>query len=225
MPGSPSWLQSAYSMCGVDLDDPTVKALKLHKMFISSSAPRTLDASRSGVWFIFTDTCFDPEAFSGVGAVLVSSDGKLERYFSQEIHVEPFKMINVTSRKIAIFELEFFAIFCSFQVWRDLLKGTQLVAYTDNNGVRDSLIACQTSSVNSEPILEACLKIEYELGLNLRMSRDPNDSNIADDPSRGHVEPLQSVGCCTQHLDVQLMWNALLEFARGEALTSNAVPS
>ena len=50
-------------------------------------------------------------------------------------------------------------------------------------------------------------------------------TNIADDPSRGHVESLESVGCCRQHLDVQLMWSALLEFARGEALTSNAFPS
>ena len=92
----------AYSMCGVDLDDSAVKALKLRKMFISSSAPRTLDSSRSGLWFIFTDACFDPEAFSGVGAVLVSSDGKLQGYFSQEIHVELLKVINVTSRKTAI---------------------------------------------------------------------------------------------------------------------------
>ena len=157
--------------------------------------------------------------------MLVSSDGKLQRYFSQEIHVETFKMTNVTSRKTAIIELEFFAIVCSIHVWRDLLKGAQLVAYTDNDGVRDYLIACQNSSVNSQRILEACLKIEYELGLNLWMSRVPADSNIADDPSIGHVDLLESVGCCRQHLDVQLMWNALLELARGEALASNAFPS
>ena len=156
--------------------------------------------------------------------MLASSDGKLQRYFSQEIHVELLKLINVTSRKTAIFELEFFGIFC-IHVWLDLLKGAQLVAYTDNDGVRDFLIACQTSSVNSEPILDCCLKVENELGLNLWMSRVPTDSNIADDPSRGHVDLLESVGCCRQHLDVQLMWNALLEFAREEALTSNAFPS
>ena len=105
-------------------------------------------------------------------------------------------MTNVTSRKTAIFELEFFAIFCPFQVSRNVLRGAQLVVCTDNDGVRDSLIACQTSSVNGEPILEACLKIEYELGVNLWMSRVHTDSNIADDPSRGHVEPLVSSGCC-----------------------------
>ena len=63
-------------MCGVDLDHSIVK---LHRMFISSSAPRILDAARSGVWLIFTDACFDPEAFStpeafsGVGAVYLSA--------------------------------------------------------------------------------------------------------------------------------------------------------
>ncbi len=132
-------------------------------------------------------------------------------------------MINVTSR---LQYLNLSSLRSSApSMWRDLLKGAQLVAYTDNNGARDSLIACQASSVNCEPILEACLKTEYELGLNLWMSRVPTDSNIADDSSRGHVEPLGLAGCCRQHLDVQVMWNALLESARGEALTSNAFPS
>ena len=157
----------AYSMCGLDLDEPTVSALSQHRTFISASAPRTLDVSKSRVWFFFTDACFDPETFSGIGAVLVDSNGKLQHFFSQEIRDEFPKMINVTSRKTAICELELFAIFCSFRVWRNVLKGAQLVVYTNNDGVRDSLIACQTSSVNGEPILEACLKIEYELGMNL----------------------------------------------------------
>ena len=163
----------ASSMCGADLDDPTVTALKLRRTFISLSSPRPLDVSKSGVWFVFTDACFDPETFSGVGAVIVDSNGKLQHFFSQDIRDELLKMINVTSRKTAILELEFFAIFCSLRVWRNFLKIAQLVVYTDNYGVRASLIACQRSSVNGEPILEAGLKIEYELGMNLWMSRHP----------------------------------------------------
>ena len=79
--------------------------------------------------------------------------------------------------------------------------------------------------MNGAPILEACLKIEYELGMNLWMSRVPTDSNIAHDPSSGRVEPLVSAGCCRQHVDVQLMWNALLDVSCGEVLASNAFPS
>ena len=48
---------------------------------------------------------------------------------------------------------------------------------------------------------------------------------IADDPSRGHVEPFVSSDCCRQHVDVWLMWNALLDVSCGEAMTSNAFPS
>ena len=127
-------------MCGVDLEEPTVSTLstlRLDRAFISASSSRTLDVSASGVWFIFTDACFDPETFLGIGAVLVDSNGKLQYFFSQEIHHELLKMINVTSGKTAIFELEFFAMFCSFQVWRNALRGAQLVVCTDNDGVRD----------------------------------------------------------------------------------------
>ena len=109
-------------------------------------------------------------------------------------------------------------------MWWNVLRGAQLVVDTENDGVQDSVIACQTSSVNGEPILEACLKAEYELGVNLWMSRVLTDSNIADDPSRGHVK-LVSAGSCRQHVDVQLMWNASLDVSRGEALASNAFPS
>ena len=41
----------------------SVKALQLRKLFVSSSVPGTLDAVSPGVWFIFTDVCFDREAF------------------------------------------------------------------------------------------------------------------------------------------------------------------
>ena len=188
----------AYSMGGANLDDPTVSALKLHRTFILSSAPRTLDVSKSGVFGSSSRThALILRPFLELELCLLTARGSYNT-FSQEICDELLKMINVTSRKTAIFELEFFAIFCSFQVWRNFPKGAQLVVYADNDGVRDSLIACQTSSVNDEPILEACLKIEYGLGMNLWMSRVPTYSNIADDPSRGHVEPLVSAGCCRQ---------------------------
>ena len=89
----------AYSMCGVDLDEPTVGALRLHRTFISASAPRTLDVSPSGVWFVFTRACFDPETFSGIGGVLVDNNGQREvatllllRFMMNSL----YKMINVT---------------------------------------------------------------------------------------------------------------------------------
>ena len=78
--------------------------------------------------------------------------------------------------------------------------------------------------MNGEPILEACLKIEYELGMNLWMSRVPTHSNTADDPPRGHVEPLVSSGFCSSMLMYSLCGMPYWMY-HVEALTSNAFPS
>lgn len=39
------------------------------------------------------------------------------------------------------FECEFFALFCALWFWAELVDGAAMI-YTDNNGVRDSLIFC-----------------------------------------------------------------------------------
>ena len=176
----------ANTMCGPDLDDCTITALKLHRFFITAVVPRILDGKRSEVWYLFTDACFGPGSFSGIGAVLVDSHGTWHPFFSHESGDDLLKQINVTSGKTTTFELEFFAIFCSLFAWRGLLSSAQVVVYACayNECVGDALMACQTESKNGEPILEACLKLEYELGLNLWMSRVPTDSKIAGDPSR-----------------------------------------
>ena len=99
-----------------------------------------------------------------------------------------------------------------------------LVAHIDNDGVCGALIACQTESKNGEPILETCLKLEYEFGLNLWMSRVPTDSNIADDPSRGQCDTLFARNCQRLEVVVQLVWDALLDYSNGEASTSIVIP-
>ena len=78
----------------------------------------------------------------------------------------------MTSKKNAIFELEFF--FCDLVLSvcvEGIANGFQLVTYTDIDGVRDAPYCYQTESKNGEPNFEACLKLEYELGLNLWVSR------------------------------------------------------
>ena len=52
--------------------------------------------------------------------------------------------------------------------------------YIANDGVRDALIACHTSSINAPPVLEACLSLEYELAWNAWVTRVPRESNIAE---------------------------------------------
>ena len=41
-----------------------------------------------------------------------------------------------------------------------------IVIYTDNDGVRDCLISCNTSSCNAKLILDLFLKVEFEASFN-----------------------------------------------------------
>ena len=84
--------------------------------------------------------------------------------------------------------------------------------YTDNDAVRDCLIACNTSSSNARPILDLYLKVEFQSSFNAWMSRVPTDSNIADAPSRGDCKSLREIGAAETDVNVEMVWNDVQEF-------------
>ena len=120
--------------------------------------------------------------------------------------------INKSHRKTVIFELELFAILCAVIGWKQFVASCAIVVYTDNDAVRDCLISCNTSSGNARPILDLYLKVEFEASFNAWMSRVPTDSNIADAPSRGDCQSLLSLGASKAEVNVDLVWNDVLEF-------------
>ena len=90
-----------------------------------------------------------------------------------------------------------------------------MVVFTDNDAVRDSLIGCRTNSDNASIILEACLRREFSLALNLWVARVPTDSNIADDPSRNSWDGLLRIGALHDALDLDEMWQLLETSTKG----------
>ena len=88
-------------------------------------------------------------------------------------------------------------------VWRQFITNCAVVVYTDNDAVRDCLIACNTSSCNARPILDLYLKVEFQSSFNAWMSRVPTDSNIADAPSRGDCKSLHELGASETNVNVQ----------------------
>ena len=96
-------------------------------------------------------------------------------------------------KKTAIFESEFFAVFCSFWLW-GLDVTDAVVIYTDNNGVRDTLISCNTRNKIAREILIATLAIEGVLQIIPWYARVPTDSNYAGAPSRLSYEKRLSLG-------------------------------
>ena len=61
--------------------------------------------------------------------------------------------------------------------------------YTDNNGVRDSLISCNAANPIAKQILLAVLELETDKQFLPWYGRVPTDSNLADLPSRFELQP------------------------------------
>ena len=124
-----------------------------------SQGPRELKPSSAERWFIQTDACDDVDGNSitaGIGAVLFNPAGKPVYYFSRRLSDEMVSVLNPSGKRIAIFECEFFALFCVFLLWGDHVTDA-VVIYTDNNGVRNSLISCVSRHVTAKKILVATM--------------------------------------------------------------------
>ena len=206
--------EHAYSTRSSTISAETADALRLYLSCLESQRPRVVQRSISQVFFIFTDACFEPEALdvkAGVGAVLVDSTGKVMHFLAACVEDQIVQEINKSQRKTVIFELELFAILCAVMVWKQFISGCAVVAYTDNDAVRDCLISCNTSSTNAKPILDRYLLAEHQFSFNAWLARVPTDSNIADAPSRGDCEFVKSLGASRTEVDVRLLWDDVLQ--------------
>ena len=169
--------QHAYSGHTSKLDDRALLALKLHVKLLEFTRPRELRRARpasNAIWFIPTDASFrssDDSTFAGIGAVLFDPPRKPLKFFSKQLPSSMIHVLNPAGKKSAIYEREFFALFCSFLVWGKDLSGV-VVIYTDNNAVRDS--SGHTTNVLARRILIATLGLECEHQLTPWYARGPH---------------------------------------------------
>ena len=189
--------------------------------------PREVSLTTGSTWYVFTDACYEPQdsqGTAGIGAVLVDQLGRYRGFFSVFLTEDLLAKLNITKRKTIIFECELLAIFVAMTCWSKCLQDSQVVVCTDNEGVKDSLIACQTSSHNATPILVALLQLEFDLRWNAWFSRVPSESNITDDPSRGDTKRLLEKGVQQFPNDLDNMWNGLLELATRGGFDQHSMP-
>ena len=69
-----------------------------------------------------------------------------------------------------------------------------LICFVDNNSAGDVAISGCGRNDTASCLVEFLLKLEMSSSLTPWYSRVPTPSNIADEPSRGEVEPLLSAG-------------------------------
>ena len=202
----------AYLQRGTTLSQDARIAIKLHRHLLADGRPRELKPASCEPWFIQTDASYDEVAGTvdaGIGAVLFNPQGKPVSYFSKKLPVELIEKLNEAAKQNAIFECEFFALYCAFLVWGERITNA-VVIFTDNNGVRDSLISCSSRNATAKKLLVATMALECKLQLTPWYARVPTDSNMADGPSRYRCQKVIDLGAKEYPIDVLDSWSQLM---------------
>ena len=202
----------AYLQRGTTLSQDALVAIRLHRHLLDDGRPRELKPASCEPWFIQTDASYDEVAGTvdaGIGAVLFNPQGKPVSYFSKKLPVELIEKLNEAAKQNAIFECEFFALYCAFLVWGERITNA-VVIFTDNNGVRDSLISCSSRNATAKKLLVATMALECKLQLTPWYARVPTDSNMADGPSRYRCQKVIDLGAKEYPIDVLDSWSQLM---------------
>ena len=202
----------AYLQRGTNLSQDALLAIRLHRHLLDDGRPRELKPASSEPWFIQTDASYDEVAGAvdaGIGAVLFNPQGKPVSFFSKKLPAELIGKLNESAKQNAIFECEFFALFCSFLVWGERITNA-VVIFTDNNGVRDCLISCSSRNATAKKLLVATMALECKIQLTPWYARVPTDSNMADGPSRYRCQKVIDLGAREYPIDVLDSWSQLM---------------
>ena len=78
---------------------------------------------------------------AGLGGVLLDARGQPLKFFSLELTKDQRKALGEGCISSIIFEAELCAAILAMVLWKDVLCGRPVVAYIDNNSVRDVLIS------------------------------------------------------------------------------------
>ena len=204
----------AYSSVDHNLSEIAAQALCLQRDLLTCGLPREVTSGHSfPCWFVFTDASFEPQdgnPYSGIGAVLVDSNGKYQEFFALELSQSVLQRMNPKGEKTNIFECEFFALYLALRVWFDKLKSSHIVFFTDNEAVKDCMVTCSTTNAIARDTLNASLHLEFHLSLIPWHARAPTEANVADNPSRGVCEPLLDIGAVQVWVDSDKIFAEML---------------
>ena len=120
--------------------------------------------------------------------------GKLTNFFSCEVpSVLRVKWQQALQHIIG--PVEAYAVVVARHVWHQYVAQRRVIFYIDNNVALDSFIRGTSNSVLVRDLITSFEKSESVDPSWSWFTRVPSPSNPADDPSRGKVSDLLSIGC------------------------------
>ena len=164
---------------------------------LDSGRPRLVQVNKQQTWYVFTDASYskdDPVLPCGVGGLLFDDKGVLVAGFSHALDSDVRKLLGEINKDTIIMEAEFVAVLLAFRLWGKRVANSPVVAFIDNNSVRDILISCRGRSPTVKSLLKMFVSLEVECEFIPWFSRVPSPSNCADLPSK---PPAQVVFVCS----------------------------
>ena len=104
-------------------------ALKLMVHLLNQNSPRTVSTVHTDWFHLYVDAAFEPEGFSGIGGLLLDSQGMCIGCFSEVVGPYLLATIMRPDQKTSIMELEALAIYVALDLFKDLIRGTRLVVF------------------------------------------------------------------------------------------------
>ena len=179
-------------------------ALKLMVNLLNSNAPRTVGVSHTDWFHLYVDASFEPSGYSGVGGLLLDSEGSCRGCFSEVVSKDLLEAMMKPNQKTPIMELEALAIFAGISLFKDLINDARLVVFSDNQSVQASVVKCKSNNLSVDLIIRGICSMEEELNTTCWIERVPSYSNPADVLSR--EETLAYKGVNRSRMDLLQAW-------------------
>lgn len=172
------------------VDNELAHLLRLMCVRLETAGPKTVDAASFNEWLVFTDASYEKETKTGgLGAVLVDSAGQCRAWFSTKLDTDMCAGFGANDKDNIIYELELLAACLALDVWKEFLKASYPVVYTDNDSVRHALIRGVGLGMVAGTIMSLHLQMEVTNNTSAWFARVPTEANIADIPSRFQLHP------------------------------------
>ena len=205
------------SRSSTKLDGNTKVLLNLFRSHLMNGLPRRVFFSDELPVHVFTDGSLESDdglKTGGLGGVLVDSEGNCLSAFS---FIPSSSQIEEAGG--GIHQLEILPVILACVAFEESLRHRPVYFHVDNTAAQAALINAGSSNHSSNSLVYLFLDLEQKLQFRPWISRVSSHSNIADGPSRGSLEEVESLGAKTFMFPHNVFDLILKEFKNRNALS------
>ena len=173
---------------GDRLSSSLLSSMRAVKDRLEFSDPMQISAKALETWSIYTDASYEPGMQTGgLGGALVDPSGNVASGFGMQLDSYSF---GSSTKGTIIYELEMLAEIIGMALWCDGSKEKAYLCFSDNDGVKFSLIRGTANGEAGVTLLRFNLECKNACDITVWFARVPTEANLSDHPSRGVDHPL-----------------------------------